>query len=80
MSYMNNNTNFDTINSEDEIDVVFKAFDVSDTTNIHLGEDGFKTENLPMSSTFARSPMRAFSTSATIPNSYRTSRSSTTTL
>ena len=44
---MNNNTNFDTINSEDEFEVVFKAFDVSDTTDIHLGEDGFKKDEEP---------------------------------
>ena len=41
---MSNNTNFDTINSEDEFEVVFKAFDVSDTTDIHLGESGFKKD------------------------------------
>ena len=44
---MNNNTNFDTITSEDEIEVVFKAFDVSDTTDIHLGENGFKKDGEP---------------------------------
>ena len=41
---MNNNTNFDTINSEDEFEVVFKAFDVIDTTDTHLGENGFKKD------------------------------------
>ena len=45
---MNNNTNFDTITSEDEIEVVFKAFDVlDDTTDIHLGENGFKKDREP---------------------------------
>ena len=45
---MNNNTNFDTITSEDEIEVVFKAFDVlDDTTDIHLGENGFKKDGEP---------------------------------
>ena len=45
---MNNNTNFDTINSEDEIEVVFIAFDVlDDTTDIHLGENGFKKDGEP---------------------------------
>ena len=44
---MNNNTNFDAINSEDEIEVVFKAFDVSDMTDIHLGENGFKKDGEP---------------------------------
>ena len=50
MSDMNNNTNFDSINeitSEDEIEVVFKAFDVSETTDIHLGENGFKKDGEP---------------------------------
>ena len=44
---MNNNTNFDSITLEDEIEVVFKAFDVSDTTDIHLGENGFKKDEEP---------------------------------
>ena len=44
---MNNNTNFDAITSEDEIEVVFKTFDVSDTTDIHLGENGFKKDGEP---------------------------------
>ena len=45
---MNNNTNFDAINSEDEIEVVFKAFDMlDDTTDIHLGKNGFKKDGEP---------------------------------